>query len=164
MQMIKDIEANNETEKKIDTLHFLAGTLFLPFSVTDIRRVNNRLYRADRPCFARQELGVDEGDDTTLGYDHVTKKFVQSVTNGDIGERKFYLNGGRHILLVISDGKLEVARDNTLFLNNFECHDEYRCPSNRPCYHGQHFQQAQESQQQGTPGLPQGTLTKYTNY
>ena len=37
--------------------------------------------RVNRPCFARQELGVDEGDDTTLGYDYVTKKLVQSGTN-----------------------------------------------------------------------------------
>jgi len=85
------------------------------------------MYRVDRPCFAWQELGVDEGDDTTLGYDYVTKKFVQSVIND---ERKFCLNGAQHILLVISDGKLEVARDNTLFLKNFKYHDEHRCPSN----------------------------------
>ena len=61
----------------------MADTLLLSFAVTDVRYVYNQVDRVNKPCFAGQELGVDEWDDATLGYDHVTEEFVQSDTNAE---------------------------------------------------------------------------------
>lgn len=115
----------------------------------------------DRPCFAGQELGVDEGNDTTLRYNYITKELVQSSTNVEQAS----LNWTQNSLLIVSNSELEVARDNTLFLKKRECGDETSMPfPHILCYHGRHFQQAQESRQQDTPRLPQDTLTKYINH
>ena len=58
-------------------------------------------------------LGVDEGHDTTLGDDNVTKELVQPSKTSQEGIRA---KTRCHSLLIVTDGKLQVARNDTLLL------------------------------------------------
>ena len=74
----KDIERIKKNRNRMGRLNFLADSLLLSFAVTSIRFVYSQIGWVDGPRLARQELGVDERNDTTLGNDHITQELVQS--------------------------------------------------------------------------------------
>ena len=57
---------------------------------------------------------MDEWDNTTLADDDISKEFVQPESERSVQIDQYSLN--IYVLFVVSDGKLKMTRDDTLFL------------------------------------------------